>query len=336
MIIKVIRKNIGTIVAAFGFVLLCIITFGDLGEIGTDVYWQNVRNNLTSIGFVSISLTLIQTVIKQGIGEQALQRGLNTENTTKIYEEHKTLIKSCAERLLYLPYFLQIYNERNTLNKKREFLVNNGYISEQALLCSKHPLLIHKYKCIRVSLNTSCIKWATVDIVYDKKGRIVTLREYRIKNIVYGIIISLSLMIGTSFLTYGLFFTLNDVPIWQKFVKLITYIIVIALSSILDIIKNYEKGAFSVPNELEEINEIWREFKEWVIPDWVIKEVEEINSTPMEVRHEKREEATNVRTNLQTKQKESENLKNIVANSNVDVTKSCSVILLPDDRELNR
>ena len=48
----------------------------------------------------------------------------------------------------------------------------------------------------------------------------------------------------------------------------------IAFTVIFDIGKNYEKGAFGVPNELDEINGIWREFDEWKIPQWVVEEVE--------------------------------------------------------------
>ena len=77
MFIKTIRKNMGVIVAALGFFLLCIITFGDLGDFMTEEYWRNVRDNLMAIGYMSIALTLIQTVIRQGIAEQALQKGLN-------------------------------------------------------------------------------------------------------------------------------------------------------------------------------------------------------------------------------------------------------------------
>jgi hypothetical protein len=42
----------------------------------------------------------------------------------------------------------------------------------------------------------------------------------------------------------------------------------------MDIGKNYEKGAFGVPNELDEINNIWKEFELWEIPAWVKEEVE--------------------------------------------------------------
>ena len=106
-IIKTIRQNIGVIIAAFGFFLLCIITFGDLGDFMTDEYWKNVKNNLMAIGYMSIALTMIQTVIKQGIAEQALQKGLNTKNTADKYGEHKLLVKSCNDRIVFMTYFLQ-------------------------------------------------------------------------------------------------------------------------------------------------------------------------------------------------------------------------------------
>ena len=111
MFIKILRNNIGTIIAACGFVLLTILTFGDLGNIMTDQYWQNVKENLTSIGLVSISLTLIQVAIKQGLAEQALQKGLNTDKASIAYIEHRDLIKDCTDKMVFLPYFLQSYFE---------------------------------------------------------------------------------------------------------------------------------------------------------------------------------------------------------------------------------
>lgn len=44
--------------------------------------------------------------------------------------------------------------------------------------------------------------------------------------------------------------------------------------TIFDVTKNYEKGAFCVPNELDEVNNIWKEFELWVIPEDVKSEVE--------------------------------------------------------------
>lgn len=290
MIISKLRKNIGTIIAAIGFVLLCIITFGDLGELMSDQYWANVKENITSIGFMSISLTLIQVAIKQGLAEQALQRGLNTENTAQKYKEHRELIKSVNDRQLYLPYFLQIYNKRHTELKKREFLINNNYVSEKILYASQRKRLIHKYEKIRINVTAGRIKWATTDIVYNKQGQILTLAEYRSKRTIKGIVQSLIFMLGATFLTRGLFFSPSTEPLWQKFVKLFSYILCIAVASILNVIKDYEKGAFGVPNDLEEINEIWQEFKQWEVPTWVVKEVEDLNNTECaEVRNEKRE-----------------------------------------------
>ena len=90
---------------------------GDLGEFLTDAYWQNVLSNITSIGFLSVALTLIQVAIKQGLAEQALQAGLNTPDTTKKMLDHKKVISDNRERIIYLPYFLGIYNKRHTLKK---------------------------------------------------------------------------------------------------------------------------------------------------------------------------------------------------------------------------
>lgn len=317
--IKLLRKNIGTIIASFGFVLLCIITFGDLGEILTEAYWINVKNNLTSIGFLSISLVMIQVSIKQGISEQALQKGLNTENTTKKYEEHRNIIKENIDRTIYMPYFLQIYNERNTMLKKREFLVDNNFKSEQSLFKSKNKWffsvsnrLIRKYKKIRVYLTASRIKWATTDIVYNKYGQILTLAEHRAKRTLKGILSSVVFMIGVTLLARGLFFEDANVPFVEKFVKLISYIVVIAITSLLPVLREYEKGAFGVPNELDEINEIWREFKNWTVPQWVLEEVEGLNKK--EVKDETTE-GSNGGTNISVKSKESEMAKNIDANN---------------------
>ena len=49
---------------------------------------------------------------------------------------------------------------------------------------------------------------------------------------------------------------------------------------IFDVGKNYEKGAFGVPNELETINGIWLEFERWTPPQWVIDEIERESKTP--------------------------------------------------------
>ena len=308
MIIQAIRKNIGIIVAGLGFFVLCIITFGDLGDFATEEYWRNVRDNLMAIGYMSVSLTLIQTVIKQGIAEQALQKGLNTTNTSKKYEEHKALIHSCADRMIYMPYFLQIYNNRQTKMRKQEFLVSNNFTSEKLLYASNRKKMIRKYEHIRTYVTMGAIKWTTTEIVYDKHGRITPLSSYKRKQLIWSVITSLLIMVGVSFLTKGLFFNPNDsVPVWQKFIKLCTYIIAIALGSVSGVIKNYEKGAFSVPNELDEINEIWQEFKDWTIPDWVMKDIEESNGA-VEEENNVGKERIDIGAIVSQEQKESESI----------------------------
>lgn len=341
MLIKTIRKNMGVIVAVLGFFLLCIITFGDLGDFMTEEYWSNVRDNLMAIGYMSIALTLIQTVIKQGIAEQALQKGLNTDNTKAKYIEHRELIQSCTERFIYIPYFLQIYNERQTKMRKREFLVANNFTSEKLLYASNKQRLIRKYECIRTDITVSSIKWATTEIIYDKHGRIIPLSAYKRNRLIMNVIWSLLMMIGVSFLTKGLFFDLADnIPIWQKFVKLFTYVIAIGMGSVMPIIKNYEKGAFSVPNELAEINEIWQEFKSWSVPEWVMKEIEEANEEPKEVKDERRsktekaEATVDGRTNIQEKQEESKDISNPVTGDVLALSGSGDGILSTDDKQL--
>lgn len=303
--IRFFRKNIGIIVAFIGFVLLVILTFGNISEINSAEYWYNVRENLTAIGIMSFSLTMIQVVIKQGIAEQALQKGLNTERAAKAYEEHRQLIESVQDKMIYLPYFLQIYNNRHTIIRKQDFLVSNGYSSEKSLYLSHRKRLINKYKKIRTFITSCDIKWATTEIVYTKHGRIETLKEYKTKRLIKGLITSIIVIVATVFITDGLFFTPSDTPIWEKFVKLLTYIFTIGISSLLTISREYEKGAFGIPNELEEINEIWQEFKTWNVPEQIVKEVEEINILEVD-NEQKRNDNRRV---VQEKQKESKDIK---------------------------
>lgn len=290
MITNILRKNIGTIIAAFGFVLLCIITYGDLGEILTEAYWQNVKENLTSIGFLSVALTMIQVSIKQGVSEQALQRGLNTTITAEKYKDHRNIIHRLSDKMIYLPYFLRIYNDRHTALRKREFLVDNNYSSEKTLFASGRKRLVRRYKKINTQIIASRIKWATTDIVYNKKGQIRTLAEHRSKRTTRGIIFGLVFMVGMSLLARGLFFEDSGVSIGEKTIKLLSYVIVIAMTSVLAIIKEYEKGAFGVPNELEEINQIWKEFEMWTVPQWVKDEVEAMNEERIDIGTDVQEE----------------------------------------------
>lgn len=275
MFISVLRKYIGTIISVFGFALLCILTFGDIYEIMTEEYWRNVWHNITAIGLMSISLTTIQTTIKQGLAEQALQRGLNTEAAKNKYAEHKAIITQNISRMIYVPYFLQVYNKRHTKLRQREFLLMNNYKSEELLFLSKRKKLIKKYKKIKVDLNVASIKWATTDIVYNKYGRIETLAAYRKKRLLRGIVFSTVCMFATTLVTRGLFFSIVDEPLSHKFVRLATYTFTIILTSVLRVIKEYEKGAFGIPNELDEINEVWHEFESWEAPEWVEKDISE-------------------------------------------------------------
>lgn len=315
--INTLRKNIGTVIAVLGFALLCVVTFGDLGEFMTDQYWENVKNNIASISFMAVALMLIQVSIKQGLAEQALQKGLNSENTTNKYLEHKALIAKNTERMIYLPYFLQSYNKRHTLLKKREFLIDNNFSSEKALLMSGRRWLIRKYNSIKIIVTAGRIKWATTDIHYNKHGQIITLQEHRTQRVGKAVLSAGVFMLGLTLLTKGLFFEGADEPLWQKFIKLMTYIITIAITSIFGVIKEYEKGAFGVPNDLDEINEIWTEFGKWEIPDWVLIEVENINNEK-EVRDdikegkevEERKDCIDARTDIQIEQKEGQNMRN--------------------------
>jgi hypothetical protein len=287
---------------------------------------------LTSISFVTLGLTLIQTTIRQGLAEQALQRGLNTENAVAKYEAHKEIIESCNERMIYLPYFLHAYNKRHTELRKRDFLINNNFRSEEHLYQSDKVRLINMYRKILVNITAASIKWSTSEIVYDKTGRIITLDEYRMRRIRNSVFVSLLSMLGVTFLATGLFFSPSTEPLWQKFVKLFTYILSIAISSIFSVVKEYEKGAFTVPNELDEINQIWYEFKVWEVPEWVVEEIEKLNEDT-EVTDE---QEANVYggTNLSSKQKESKNIQRIESDTIIPVLNIRSSVLSNDDREL--
>lgn len=330
---NMLRKNIGTIIACLGFVLLCIVTFGDLGEIFSDAYWENVRQNLLGISFVSIGLTFIQTSIRQGVAEQALQKGLNTERTTQKYEEHRAIIKENNDKQIYLPYFLQIYNKKHTKLRKQEYLVNNNYCSAKTLYASGKQRLIDGYEKIRVHITVPSIKWSTIDVIYDKNGRIITLDEYRKQRAKKSLISSFIAMIGTTFVAGGLFFSPSGEPLWQKFVKLFAYCLAIGISAIFTVVKEYEKGAFGVPNDLDEINQIWHEFKIWEVPEWVVNEVEELNKDEEVTIDEQREESqgtVNGGTDIQEKQDEDESIYDFSTGDLVPVSFTDNTVLLPD------
>lgn len=275
MVIKWIRKYTGVIVSVVGFILLIILTFGDLGELFTEGYWRNVGGNITSIGALTVGLMFVQISIKQGVSEQALLNGLNTENTKTKYVEHKSIVKRCRPKHIYLPYFLGIRNERETIRRRKEFLVDNSFLSEEALFASGNKKLIKAYNAIQTNITVDSIKWSTTEIAYSKNGRIEKLDKYRQKRLVKAIIVGFAFMLGTTLITGGLFMDMNEIPVWQKLVKLATYLISILIGVIFDIGKNYEKGAIGVPNELEEVNSIWEEFEKWDVPEWVIEEVKE-------------------------------------------------------------
>lgn len=300
----------------------------------TDKYWENVLTNITSISFLAVSLSLIQVSIKQGLAEQALQNGLNTENTTNKYNEHKAIIKKNTEKMIFLPYFLEIYNKRHTTLKKREFLVDNNFTSENSLLNSKKRKLIKMYNDIKVIMTARSIKWSTTDIVYNKYGQIATLQEHRAKRISRAILSSIMFMIGVTLLTKGLFFDESGEPIWQKIIKLLTYIISIAIGSIFSIIKEYEKGAFGVPNDLDELNQIWNEFTTWEIPDWVKAEIDVLNEK--EVYNGQESSNIDSGANIQKEQKETQIIFDAEPGDIIPITNASNSVLCIDDREFDR
>ena len=121
------------------------------------------------------------------------------------------------------------------------------------------------------------------------------------------------MMFAATLVTGGLFLDVADIPFWQKIVKLLTYLIVIFITVIFDIGKNYEKGAFGVPNELDEINGIWKEFELWEVPKWVIDEVENQNYKELKEENKTNDLGTtsNVMVNQINSTEEIENCDNI-------------------------
>ena len=283
-ITKWLRKNIGLIVSIIGVILLVILTFGDMGELFTEKYWENVGGNLSSISALTIGLVMIQTTIKQGVSEQALSAGLNKQETKDKYDEHKKVRKECREKEIYLPYFLDLRNRRETKRKKREFLIDNNFTSEKKLFASENKRLINKYNQIQINITADSIKWSTTEIVFKKNGQIEKLDAHRKKRAVKGFLTGIAWMLGATLITGGLFLDTADIPFVQKVIKLFSYFLTIAFSVVFDICREYEKGAFGVPNELEEVNGIWEEFKQWEVPDWVEKEVE-ANNLPEEIEY---------------------------------------------------
>ncbi len=320
MIIAWFRKNIGMIVSAVGLILLVILTFGNLGELFTEKYWENVGGNLSSITALTIGLVMVQVAIKQGVSEQALSAGLNTETTKNKYREHKNLLEFNREKAIFLPFFLNIRNKRETERRKKEFLIDNNFTSEQMLRLSNNKRLIKKYDRIKTNITPDSIKWSTTDIVYNKYGRVEKLDEYRKKRAIKSIVISILAMIGSALITGGLFLDPAEIPFWQKLIKLLGHIITMAIMVVFDVTKNYEKGAFSVPNELDEVNNIWKEFQLWVVPEDIKKEVEQeyliLSSLTGKVIEEvsigecdvEREETIDTRADVQEKSAEVENI----------------------------
>ena len=275
--LKWIRKNIGAISAFIGFSILTIMTFGDIAKILTYEYWQNVWKNITGISAISIGLVFVQYTIKQGISEQALSIGLNTELTQSRYNEHNELIKRNIERRVYLPYFLDEYNRRETKRRRQEFLINNNFATEGKLYASGNKKLIKLYGKIYTCIKAAKIQWSSTDIVYKEDGNIETLPEYRLRRAKSGIIKASTIFFGTSLIASGMIVDNMLTSIWSKLIQLLLYVLTIFASVVFDVGKNYEKGAFGVPNELDVINGIWREFEAWEVPQWVINEIEKGN-----------------------------------------------------------
>lgn len=266
---KWLRTNIGVITSSIGLLLLVLLMFGNPLEINTVEYWQSVYNNIMSLSLLAFGLVLVNTTIKQGISEQALSTGLNTEETTKKFQEHKALIKQGFSKQKHLQKFLKEYNNRETEIKRQEFLIDNDIneaVFKKTKLTRKEKRLKRKYFKIKTIVTPSSIKWATTTIIYDKKGRIQTLNKYRLHRAIKGVILGTFTMFGMTLIARGLFMEVEKINWLAQLLQLVVYILTIAITAIFDVIKNYEKGAFGVPNELDEINTIWLEFLAWPIP----------------------------------------------------------------------
>jgi hypothetical protein len=271
--IEKIRKNIGSIVSLLGFLAFSILIYGGLSDIDGAHYWVNVYNNLTQIGLNSIAATLLQVLIKQGLAEQALQKGINTEDTILKYEEHRDIRQRLFAKEKYLPYFLIEKNERETKHAKQEFIVNKGFKNEKHFYETASPRVIKKYDKIMIKWRASSIKWTSAKIEYDKFGRIITLPEHRQHRALKGVIYSAFFMILLTFLARDLFVSFDWSKFWVKTILLFGYAIVMAATVTFDLISEYEYGKFAVAVSLEEINKIWLEFERWEVPEQVLDEV---------------------------------------------------------------
>jgi hypothetical protein len=249
--------------------------------------------------------------VKQGIKEQALSKGLNTDETIKAYNDHKAIRGRAREKELYLVYFLSERNARQTKYKRREFLGYNNFTTEELFMKNASPKMKRKYLRICVLLREQDIKWASTGVVYDKYGRIEKLVEHRRKRLIKDIVLSLLLTVVMTIFVSELIATFTFDNWVTKMIDLFTYGLVIAITSILGVSGEYEHGRFTIPNNLEEINNIWEEFIRWSIPQWCIDEVEKEKVDMQEIKEEvaengKREESIDGGTDIQEQQAEVE------------------------------
>ena len=82
MIIKKLRKNIGTVIAALGFLLLCVVTFGDLGiydrKLLEECSRQSYLNRFSVIGTYSYT-----DIYKAGVGRAGFTEWVEHRMTKK-------------------------------------------------------------------------------------------------------------------------------------------------------------------------------------------------------------------------------------------------------------
>jgi hypothetical protein len=274
--IKKIRENIGIIISCFGFFLLTILIFGDVTQIHTRGYWVEVYQNLVGYTLFSFAVTLLQVAIKQGIGEQALRTGINSPETITAITEHRKLIKGLKHKESYLPFFLEVYNERETKCRRNRFLYENLYKTEIELLDSKKKRIIKKYLRIRTAMRVSDLRWVTNEIKFDKFGRFETLTIHRKARLIFGLITAVVLSVFMLLISDKLFPNITAENIGQKIFKLFIYVVVIGFNEVfIDAPKEYEYGKYTIPVLLENINNIWLEFEQWKIPPELLDDLEQ-------------------------------------------------------------
>ena len=269
------KKNIGAIVAGISFFIIIILTYCNILEINTARYRANVWSNLINISLMSAALTFIQVAVRQGICEQFLTSGMNTENTIAKYGEHKEVLERLKFKNIFMPFFLRERNARMTRIKKSEYLASqtdksgNIFLREADFYARAKKSKVRKYNSLRVCWTPDDLRWTSTQIEYDKENRIIKLPKHRIIRARNGILTAIASMLVIILIAKNLFddFTWNNFS--QQTVQIVLYAITIAITTLFPAAAEYEYGKFTMPNILDEINLVLFEFENWNIPDEV-------------------------------------------------------------------